>query len=860
VLVVAVLVLGSQLSSESVVQGIVDKSRVIQSQRLHADPPNETLLRWGLALSGMLHWNGGWGLAGAVLLGALGHVRRARREPWVLLPLALVVATVWYGSAGPVADFTQFRRAFTELSPVGAAAAALQSGAAAAVLFFLLRGWPAAVGQEGPEAANELRIFGRWLAAWGCVGLLIAAASGAVARRNFEQSALGRVRACAALLDREELGQKLSPAFKLDRVFTYRAHSGRPVLGANSNYLGTGALRKTNEALGVIENANPDVAFAQVLTLRQGYLVVCARSMHVAAPLRALGVQRAATPEDLMEWSRREASISPPLDLGYADLVRASAPLLTADGRMLGWLALDFSVATWAASQAQARFQAFFIVALGGGLLILFALHRLEIRRRSVVSRTAEMATAADRAKTAFLGKVSHELRTPIQSMLGYAEMLEAVPLEPEARRWLAAARSHGQLLTRLVNDLLDLSALQAGAFRLVPKPADLAALTRSVVDALEPRARAKQLRLTLEFDAGLEGWRMFDTERVRQILLNLVGNAVKFTARGTVTLSARVAPGAPHDEVLLAVVDSGPGIAPEDQELLFRPFSRLDPATDTEGSGLGLALSAALCQAMQGELSVESDGRTGSTFRARLPLPRCDPPTASQPARDAALGGRRILVADDNTLVRELFVTALRARGAECLSAADGLEAIERACDGSVDTIIVDISMPWADGYEVTRRLRSSARGPLRIIGVSAHTGADENERARQAGMDIFLVKPVALADLVAAVAGTTAPPLGLPPPEVAASLQRQFTEEAERLRRSLCEAAASADLTRLRHTAHYLKNSADVMHYSALSRRCRDLEAAVFPGGVAAKSADYGAATQRVIAELDQVAPPTL
>ncbi len=849
-LLAVALAAGSQQWGAPVVHG-VNPGRVLQNLRVAAEPPPEWLLRAGLALSAAFHWAGGWCLAGATALGAGLHVRRAWPDRLPVLALALLVASVWFASAGPLADHLQFRRAFTELSPFGTIAAVLHIGCAAAVLGALLRRHGETAGSDFDGLRRELRRTLPWLAGWIAAGLAIAAAMGWIARRNFERGALGRVTVSAALLDRAAIARELGPEFRLDRIYTHVTHSGRVATGAISEHLGRGGLRPLNDALATMENANPDVAFAQMLTLRDGYLVACGRASHIPAPLRRIGVQRAATAADLLAWADPRPAVSAPFALDYGEFVRASAPLRAPDGRMLGWLTFDFTVSTWAASQAQARLQAFFIVGLGAGLLVALAFQRQLSRRHQQAAAAAAAAAAADRAKTAFLGKVSHELRTPIQSILGYGEMLAARPLGAEPGRWVGAIRDHGQLLIRLVNDLLDLSALQAGAFRLAPKPGRLDDLFRSVVESLEPRARAKGLELRLALHETAGTWHRFDPERVRQILLNLAGNAVKFTARGHVAVELAVAESA----VTFAVADTGPGIPLADQPRLFQPFARLDATADQEGSGLGLALSAGLCRAMGGTLGVESDGRHGAVFRVRLPLPVCPPPDGPSPFTRVSLAGLRVLVADDNTLVRELFVTALRQHGAECDGAADGLQALALAEHTAFDVVVLDLAMPGADGYEVARRLRRSPAGPGKIIGVSAHARAPEREQALRAGMDRLLVKPVALSDLAAAVAGAeSAPPFSLAP-DLEPALRRIFAAEAGKLRRELLQAAEHADSTRLRAAAHYLKNSADIACLPALGRSCAALEQSLLqpaPDWTAAR-----AAAALAVQELDRVAP---
>jgi hypothetical protein len=689
-------------------------------------------------------------------------------------------------------------------------------------------------GDDQAEITAEMTRFARWVGLWLAAGLLLAAIHGGIAAQQFERSALGRARAATMAIDAELLARVLGPDFRitgwLDRPSKVSSANRFALVPA----LAGGALRPIELALSRVMDANPDVSSASVVTMRQGRLLQLCAPSRLPGPRVELTVLREQDPRDGVLWANRAAYFDEPDSRFIGEYAQAYAPIRGGDGQMLGWVLLTFRTVAWRAPQTQARLQAFGSVGLGLGLLGLFFQLRASTRTRTRQQLAVLSASASDQAKTAFLAKVSHELRTPIQSILGYGELIAQQPLAQETRRWLESLRSHGHLLTRLVNDLVDLSSLQAGGFRLHLTAGNLSALVSSAVDSLQVRAQAKGLRLTCTVESVLEGGRLYDPERVRQVLMNLLGNAIKFTARGTVAAKLRSDP-ADSGTIELRVTDTGPGILPEDQLRLFQPFSRIETDSPVEGAGLGLALSHALCSAMGGSLTVESDGTTGSTFIARWNFPPAPLPDPEAIPASASLKGQRVLVADDNTLVRELFVSCLRASGAECEAVNDGLAAVERITSERFDVVILDLSMPWLDGFEATRRLRRSPAAAIRIIGVSAHASPTDRAEALRAGMDAFLVKPVSLAELVRTVAAKDLPPV---PPSSARLpsleyLRTLFSREAPQLRAEIRAAAADGDRERLLSRIHYLRNSADIARFSALGLRCAQLESILRAGG---------------------------
>lgn len=596
-------------------------------------------------------------------------------------------------------------------------------------------------------------------------------------------------------------------------------------------------------------NATPYVEKARVLVIHDGWLAAVAHS-HPAFQPGGVELLRRATPADLADWQAGRALIETQEIHEIGTPYYCRAPLTGPDGRIVAWL--EFGRQEFFQSlERKWRTGPLLVTALGLVLGVSLILQQRAARQRESALRSAEIAAEANRLKSAFLAKVSHELRTPLQSLLGYSELLRRGPAPgPEARAWLDALHQHGELMTRLVNDLVDLAAVEAGTFRLVLRPTALGTVLHQTVESLRPRAEAKGLALTFEIAPDLPAWVHTDPERLRQVALNLIGNAIKYTARGHVIV--RLAREPAPDRYGLTVRDSGPGIPPAELGRLFQSFSRLDSSGPAEGLGLGLALSAALCRALDGDIAVASDGRSGSTFHATFQAPVAREPSADPapaPLPPGGLSGRHLLLIEDNTLVRELFVTALRAAGARCATAATVAEATVLLRDEAIDTVIVDQTLPDGDGFALAATLRDSA-GRRRLIGISAQAGAAP--AAQQAGLHAFLTKPIALADLIAAIARQPIPTLGQAP-----ALTQLFRQELPVRRQALAQAMAAGNLPAVRATAHYLANSAAVVRDQALLAACLGLVQSAEAGDATA-AARYWHTCQVCLAHWDDAPPP--
>src|SRR6478609_1873060 len=735
------------------------------------------------------------------------------------------------GTNGPLAEGLGLPHRYTELSPYGLSGALAFLAMVVAGVFALYRRTGFAAGATVTRA--DLILLARIQAFWLLLGIALATIMGAWTRSRFEENLLSRVRMAAELVNKPYLESHLGPEFRVDRVFMEQFQE-KFLLEFNSRYLASNDLKPLAEELTTIERANTDIDWSMVVTLRDGQLVMFGYSSQQPPSLIPGDRGRYGPPDAAtwQSWCERRAEILGPVEFYYGYAVQARAPLLSAQGRMLGWLTMDLGVAHWLAAQVQARLLAFVVILLGGALLAANWYQRIRDRVRAAARREADAALAANRLKAAFLAKVSHELRTPIQSLLGYSELLrQRVTDDPKATSWLASLQQHGELMTRLVNDLVDLGALESGGFQLVPRTIEPAALVSQAIESFRPRAESRGLTLACFIDHGLPEWVSLDGERFRQVLINLVGNALKYTERGGVTVALRPEP----DHLLvLTVRDTGPGIAPAEQEKLFVAFSRLELTANKEGTGLGLALSAGICKSMGGSLRVTSDGIAGSCFTATFRAAPAPIPVVSKPAHASpSLRGRRILVVDDNPLVRELFIAFLTEQGAMCAAAGTGAEALAQGDASEFDAIILDLALPDGDGTEFVGRIRERARD-ARLIGVSAHASAADRQRALVSGMDAFLTKPVALGALAAAI--TAAPDTGDPAfgteGVLRERLARQFIQELTVQRATLEAAIRQRDWSRVQALAHYLKNSAVVIRDDALFDVCTGLEQAAQSG----------------------------
>lgn len=358
-----------------------------------------------------------------------------------------------------------------------------------------------------------------------------------------------------------------------------------------------------------------------------------------------------------------------------------------------------------------------------------------------------EAADAASRAKSLFLASVSHELRTPLNGILGYTQILRRDPaLGGKQRDGVRVIHESAEHLLVLINDVLDLSKIEAGRIELHPVDFELAELAATAERVFAPRAREKNLLLETALAPGLPAFVRGDEDRLRQVLFNLLSNAVKFTQRGGVVLSIEPRP---EGRLRFSVSDTGRGIATPDLARIFEPFTQVGETIGaTAGTGLGLAISRSLVERMGGTMHVESQPGWGSRFWFEVPLPAAESaarrPTAAR--RVLGYGGlrRRVLVVDDNAANRAVMAGMLAPLGFELAEAADGETALAEAARFRPDLVLMDLRLPGGiDGLEATRRLRARDGATPRVIAVTASAYDVDRAECRAAGCDDFLAKP---------------------------------------------------------------------------------------------------------------------
>jgi len=368
-------------------------------------------------------------------------------------------------------------------------------------------------------------------------------------------------------------------------------------------------------------------------------------------------------------------------------------------------------------------------------------------------------AEAANRAKSEFLASMSHELRTPLNGVLGYAQLLaRSGGLNPRQARGLEVIQQSGQHLLALINDILDLARIEAGRTELNIEPVNLSDTLQTVVNLMQVKAGEKRLAFVFDAAPGLPEAVLADERRLRQVLLNLLGNAIKFTDQGTVTLRASAeAKGDSQMLLRFDIEDTGVGMRPEDMKRIFEPFEQVgDVQRRSGGTGLGLAITRALVNDMGGQVQVSSEFGRGTRFRVELPLPLAQPMHAAAPKVPGAMRyqgpPKRVLVVDDVAVNRALMCDFLLGAGFEVAEASDGGEMLAAAGSFRPDLILMDSVMPSVDGVEATRRLRRNADfGTVPVIVVSASATAEHRSDCLQAGVNVFLTKPVSLEALQA-------------------------------------------------------------------------------------------------------------
>jgi two-component system, sensor histidine kinase and response regulator len=382
---------------------------------------------------------------------------------------------------------------------------------------------------------------------------------------------------------------------------------------------------------------------------------------------------------------------------------------------------------------------------------------RVETERSLIAAR--EAALAAARAKSEFLANMSHEIRTPMNAVLGFTELTLATALSERQRDYLDKTRSAAQSLLGVLNDILDFSKIEAGKLEVAHLPFELPQVLESVRSIASLQAHAKGLPCRVELASEVPGALVGDALRLRQVLVNLYSNAVKFTQQGQVLLQVSQVAGPPgRTRLRFEVSDTGIGMSAAEVARLFQPFTQADTSMTRRygGTGLGLAISRQLVQLMGGQIQVRSTAGAGSTFSFELDFEQASPgfrdPLPALPGAHALPGlsghagltGLRVLLVEDNPVNQQLAQELMGSVGVQVSLASHGGEALRCLAQATFDLVLMDVQMPEMDGYEATRRIRSQpAHASLPIIAMTAHAMASERERCLQAGMNDFLSKP---------------------------------------------------------------------------------------------------------------------
>nr|WP_255596877.1 ATP-binding protein [Cognatishimia sp. MH4019] len=471
-----------------------------------------------------------------------------------------------------------------------------------------------------------------------------------------------------------------------------------------------------------------------------------------------------------------------------------------------------------------------------------------------------DRAERTDKAKSQFLTVMSHEMRTPLNGILGVLDLLKTTSLDAKQARYARIATSSSEILLEHVNEALDITRIETGELQLTMQDFGLTGLMQGLLDLFDPLAAEKNLTITLDIEPAMRGPYHGDAGRIRQVLTNLIGNAVKFTADGGITLRVTGIHGSDTSSLRFEVEDTGIGIPADQQEQVFEDFFALarSEGRQVRGDGLGLSISRRIARAMNGDVTLKSTERAGSVFTLTLPLQRKEPisdkkgPVAEETTVPAP--PCNVLIVEDNSINRSVLGDMLTAMGHTVHEAINGAECVQKAQVEPYDVIFMDISMPVMDGIEATQKLRngSGANASTHIVGLTAHGREEYRERAVAAGMDRFHTKPIRLDALHGIIAEVTSGQLSkldttrFPEALVemisvlghtkVASIADKFMTELMAFVVELRAAGDAPDMAALAEAAHKAKGAASLLGQGDLADALARLEQEIRTGDLTA------------------------